>query len=81
MLLGPREGIICLLTSRAQGGTRLSGKKWMMGQDNGTPATGRNSMPQCHPKTTKLLQELHERTEREAGDLFRATGTGVRDIP
>lgn len=56
MLLGPREGIICLLTSRAQGGTRLPGKKWT---DDGSrqwyPSNRKEFHAPVSPKNIKII--------------------------
>lgn len=46
-----------------------SREKRTMSPDNGTPATGKNFMPQCHQKTTNVLQKLHKRMRREPGNM------------
>lgn len=44
-----------------------SREKWTMSQDNATLAAGKNSMPQCHQKTTGISQKLHKIMERDPG--------------
>lgn len=71
---GPHRGHHTPLDKQSPGRRKTCREKWTMSRDNGTPATRKNSVPQSHLKTTQLLQELHERTEIEPGNLTEPRG-------
>lgn len=77
---GPHRGHHVPIDKQSPGRRKTCREKWTMSQDNGTPATRKNSVPQCRLKTTQLLQELQERTEREPGNLTEPRGQ-ERGIP